>query len=351
MFLEALETRRLFAIIVGTELRVFGTAGNDNLSVSQQDAATLRVEENGVVSFFGDGAVNTIRINVTPAALTTGTAGNDLVQIISTAALPLTEGASIFGGTGTDNLLGGGGGDSIRGENDGDIIRGGEGNDVLDGGEGNNMIFGEGGTDFMFAGLGADQFDGGLGVDTVNYSTRTAGVIVSIDNAANDGQPLIISPGFPISFHPEGDNVWATVENVQGGAGNDVLTAQVGVFTNQLNGLGGNDRLDAGDGNDIILGGDGDDTILGRGANDQLQGNNGNDTIFGGAGNDNITGGAGNDIISGGLGSDSMKGEAGNDIIFAQDGVIDLLIDGGTDFDFVDRDANDPAAIGAEVVV
>src|SRR5688572_1099605 len=123
MFLETLETRRLFAIIVGTELRVFGTAGNDNLSVSQQDAGTLRVEENGVVSFFGDGAVNTIRINVTPAALTTGTAGNDFVQVISTAALPLTENATIFGGTGTDNLLGGGGNDTLRGENDGDILR------------------------------------------------------------------------------------------------------------------------------------------------------------------------------------------------------------------------------------
>jgi Ca2+-binding RTX toxin-like protein len=349
MFLEALETRRLFAVLVGTELRIFGTAGNDNLTVSQQDAATLRVEENGVVSFFGDGSVNTIRMNVTAANLLTGTAGNDLVQVISTAALPLTENATIFGGTGTDNLLGGGGNDTIKGEGDGDVLRGGEGNDSLDGGDGNNMIFGEGGTDFMTAGLGADQFDGGLGIDTVNYSTRTAGVVVSIDNVANDGQPLIFT--LPIGFHSEGDNVWATVENVQGGAGNDTLTAQPGLIQNQLNGLGGNDRLDAGDGNDIILGGDGDDTVLGRSGNDQLQGNNGNDTIFGGAGDDNIFGGAGNDIISGGVGRDSMRGEAGNDIIFAQDGVIDGLIDGGSDFDFVERDANDPAAIGAELVV
>ncbi len=348
MFLEELETRRLFAVLVGTELRVFGTAGNDNLTVSQQDAATIRVEENGVVSFFGDGAVATIRMNVTATNLVTGTPGNDLVQVISTTALPLTENATIFGGTGTDNLLGGGGNDTIKGENDGDIIRGGAGNDSLDGGEGNNMLFGEDGTDNMTAGFGADQFDGGLGVDTVNYTTRTAGVNVTIDNAANDGQPLIFA--FPLP-HAEGDNVWSTVENVQGGAGNDSLTAQLGLVKNQLNGFGGNDRLDGGDDNDILLGGDGDDILLGRGGNDQLQGNNGNDTIFGGAGDDLIFGGAGNDIISGGLGKDSLRGEAGNDTIFAQDGVIDNIIDGGSDFDFVERDATDPLALNAEVVV
>jgi Ca2+-binding RTX toxin-like protein len=348
MFLESLETRRLFAVLVGTELRVFGTNGNDVLKVSQQDAATIRVETNGVVQFFADGSVNSIRMNVLPNNINTGTTGNDVVQIISTSTLPVTEPGILFGGAGTDSLLGGDGADQLRGEANNDTLRGGKGNDTLDGGDGNNSLLGDDGNDSMTAGLGSDNFDGGAGIDTVSYSTRTAGVKVSIDNVANDGQPLIV---FPFPIHSEADNVRTTVENVIGGAGSDTITAQPGLVSNRLIGLGGNDRLDGGDGNDVLLGGDGDDQLIGRGGNDQLSGDNGNDLIFGGAGNDSITGGAGNDTISGGLGVDRMKGDSGNDVIFAQDGVIDALIDGGSDFDFVDRDAADPAALNAEVIV
>jgi len=46
-----------------------------------------------------------------------------------------------------------------------------------------------------------------------------------------------------------------------------------------------------------------------------------------------------------------MHGDAGNDVILAQDGGFDSLIDGGSDFDFVERDAFDPVVLNAEVVV
>src|SRR2546430_13837333 len=113
MFMDRLENRRLFAMIVGTQLQVTGAAGNDNILVRQEDASTIRVEQNGVVQLFADGAVNTILIN--------GGAGNDSLRIISTPALPLTEPATINGEDGNDNMLGG------------------DGNDVLNGGIGNDI--------------------------------------------------------------------------------------------------------------------------------------------------------------------------------------------------------------------
>ena len=83
MFVDTLESRRLLAVIVGTQLQVTGGAGIDTIKVSQQDVATIRVEQNGAVSFFSDASVNTILIN--------GNGGNDTLQMISTTALPLTE--------------------------------------------------------------------------------------------------------------------------------------------------------------------------------------------------------------------------------------------------------------------
>jgi len=68
----------------------------------------------------------------------------------------------------------------------------------------------------------------------------------------------------PFPIHSERDNVRTTVENVTGGAGNDILVAQAFSVKNVFNGLGGNDRIDLGDGDDTASGGDGDDQILGR---------------------------------------------------------------------------------------
>ena len=46
--IENLEERRMFAVLVGAQLQVFGGAGNDNIKVSQFDVNTIRVEQNGV---------------------------------------------------------------------------------------------------------------------------------------------------------------------------------------------------------------------------------------------------------------------------------------------------------------
>jgi Ca2+-binding RTX toxin-like protein len=54
---------------------------------------------------------------------------------------------------------------------------------------------------------------------------------------------------------------------------------------------------DGGDGNDTLTGGDGNDTLTGGAGNDTLIGGAGNDTLTGGAGNDTLIGGAGNDTF------------------------------------------------------
>jgi Ca2+-binding RTX toxin-like protein len=350
MFVESLENRRLFAIIVAGELRVFGTAGNDNLKVSLQDPATIRVETNGAVSFFAAGAVTSIRMNVTPANLLTGTAGNDSVQVISTPALPLTKPATLFGGAGVDTLVGGGGNDTLRGEADNDTLLGNAGNDTIDGGDGNNSLSGGDGNDSMTAGLGADKFDGGPGIDGVSYAARTAPLTIILDNSANDGQ-IIIIPAIPPIIHPEGDNVLETVENVASGSGNDLVMAGALAINNVFSGGGGNDWLDGRAGNDSLIGGAGDDTLLGRDGNDVLQGLDGNDKLFGGPNNDNLLGGNGNDILAAGGGVNALRGEAGDDVLLAQNGVADAVLDGGAGLDIAERDPIDPAPIAVEILV
>ena len=122
----------------------------------------------------------------------------------------------------------------------------------------------------------------------------------------------------------------------------------------RINSFGGNDvinLLSSPVGADVFAGG-GHDQIMGSFTNDnlngdlaivqgfdgeelgaQLFGTPGNDIIDGNAGNDILRGGPADDRLSGGFGVDVMLGEAGNDTIFARDGVLNEIVDGGAGFD------------------
>jgi Ca2+-binding RTX toxin-like protein len=340
MLFESLETRRLYAVLVGTQLQVTGGAGNDTIKVSQQDAATIRVEQNGGVTFFADNAVGSILIN--------GNAGNDTLQMLTSVAFPLTEPGTINGGTGNDNMLGAEGNDILNGGDGNDNMTGGKGNDSMDAGTGTNNLSGGDGNDQMTAGTGKDVFNGGAGTDSVSYATRTAGLNITLDNVANDGQLFI---GLPLPTF-ENDNVQNTVENVTTGSGNDIITASTTVAANNVfTGGAGNDRLTGLAGNDRLFGGDGNDTALGGAGSDVISGGNGNDFLFGGDGNDNLLGDAGDDYLSGGLGFDALSGGDGNDILNTLDGGADAAANGGNGFDILEKDAADPAGISVEVTV
>jgi Ca2+-binding RTX toxin-like protein len=89
---------------------------------------------------------------------------------------------------------------------------------------------------------------------------------------------------------------------VDGGAGNDVITAAglaAGVIGLTIDGGAGNDTITGSQGNDTLIGGDGNDTVIGGRGNDVALLGNGNDTF----------------VWNPGDGSDVVEGQAGTDTL------------------------------------
>lgn len=198
---------------------------------------------------------------------------------------------------------------------------GGSGADSLLGNAAANTLTGNAGDDILVGRGGADRLNGGAGIDTASYIDAGTGVRASLD------------AGRGYTGDAAGD-VYSAIENLQGGAFDDILSGDD--RANRLEGLGGNDTLRGDDGNDTLLGGSGNDSLYGDDGRDNLDGGDGNDTlkggdgddvVAGGAGIDNITGDDGRDTLNGGAGNDRVNGGDGNDIINGGDG-IDWLIGG-----------------------
>ena len=155
-----------------------------------------------------------------------------------------STGSTLDGSGGYDELIGGGGDDDLRGGDGNDIMQGRGGADRMDGGAHVRNTFGNGG-------------------DVVTYQDRAVGepVHVTIDGNSDDG-------GFTATT-TEGDNVLTTVEEVEGGDGDDTLSGGVG-----------RDTLDGFGGDDTVYGNAGDDNLIGA--------SGGDDQVYGGAGNDSI---------------------------------------------------------------
>ncbi len=194
-------------------------------------------------------------------------------------------------------------------------------NNTIDGGGGNDLIAIGGGTNTIIGGEGSDRLDVDATVDHIEGDLAT-GTITLFDDFDN-----II-----------GTASLDSVENLRGGAGDDVLIA--GGETNRLFGMGGNDIITGSDGGDFLAGGSGDDIISGGLARDFIFGGLGDDQIFGGEGSDVLRGNEGEDTIDGGGGNDSIvsgdendtvDGGAGNDLILAGQG--DDILFGGGDVD------------------
>ena len=210
---------------------------------------------------------------------------------------------ALIGGPGADTLQGGDGEDLVSYEersapisvdldgqsgDDGEAAEGdtvfadvedavgGSGADVLIGNASDNALIGNGGADslsglagndFLEGGLGADTISGGDGLDAVAYSDRSAAVSVDLDGqTGDDGEP------------GEGDTTQGDVEDIVGGAGDDLL---VGNDTaNVIVGGAGNDRLKGFEGVDLFDGGAGNDSVESR---DSFE-----DGVFCGLGQDSV---------------------------------------------------------------
>ena len=292
----------------------------------------------------------------------TGGGGNDtIVGDDPTGQFQQSPGGDILdGGLGDDSVSGGAGIDQVAGGDGNDQVSGGEGDDTEVGGNGNDNMeatLGErSGNDTMDGGSGDDSFQGGNGsngadkmiggpgADKAVFSERTAPLVLTLDNVANDGEPN------------EADDLQMDVENVDGGQAGDTIKGSG--LANTLNGAGGNDDLDGGAGGDNLVGGDGIDhanfaartskvTVkLDGQANDgeSSEGDNvDTENATGGAGNDDLEGNAQDNGLAGGAGADDLQGEAGNDALGGGDGNDDArggdgndAMDGGTGENYLD---------------
>ena len=281
----------------------------------------------------------------------------------------------LHGGTQDDYLDGGTGNDALYGDGGDDWLIGGAGADALYGGEGidsanystaagpvvvnlidptvntgdaagdsydsiegiigtanADTLTGDANDNVIAGGAGADVMKGGEGFDTLDYSSSSAAVVVSLAAQAASGGDAqgdtltsfeaVIGSNYNDTLTGDaGDNT------LSGGAGTDVLTGNAGADI--LDGGAGVDfanynlssagiSIDLG--NNVVSGGDAEgDTlisiegIIATNYADTLQGNAEDNTFFGGGGADAIYGGAGNDLISGGAGADTLAGGDGTD--------------------------------------
>lgn len=125
-------------------------------------------------------------------------------------------------------------------------------------------------------------------------------------------------------------------QNVQGAGGDDRI--QLNGSAGLANGGEGNDTLIGNAQNDTLKGGTGDDLMRGEGGSDSMWGQDGNDTMAGGAGNDRMVGGEDSDVLIGGNGDDTLTGD-GKDLTDSADIFVFDMNDGNDrvlDFDQYD---------------
>jgi Ca2+-binding RTX toxin-like protein len=310
---------------------LLGGTGTDTADYGQR-AAPLAISLDGVANDGQAGEGDNVAPDVENVI---GGSGRDVLTG-SDAANVLDGGAAndtLFGRGSDDQLDGGNGDDTLNGEDGRDVLTGDDGNDALNGGVGNDSLSGGGETDMLDGAAGDDVVLGGAGGDI-------------LDGGDGNDQLDGAEPGL---VGADGD------DRLDGGQGADVLY-----------GGPGNDDLDGGLGRDVIHGDDGTADIVrypGRTkpvtvtlddkANDgePREGDNvmsdveiviggSLDDTFKGNGSGNIfEGGRGEDYLEGKAGTDTLDAGASSDLVWARDGVRDVVdCGGGGDLAVVDRE-------------
>ncbi|HWE03126.1 MAG TPA: C2 family cysteine protease [Tepidisphaeraceae bacterium] len=164
--IETLETRTLMSAALGisqmpfeggTQLRITGTTGNDQITV-KQTASGLTVA-NGTWTKTVAGSFNSLWIN--------GQAGNNSVIIDPS----VTINATVFGGGVNDSLVAGSGNDTLYGGTGKNVLKAGAGNDTL-----------------VSIGSTSDTLVGGAGLDSFWTDNSSAEKIQNVSAAdANSG--------------------------------------------------------------------------------------------------------------------------------------------------------------------
>jgi Ca2+-binding RTX toxin-like protein len=319
MTIELLEPRRLLSVSIDHgKLLVSGSSSADRIILQSVDAASILLIS--LQKFKHIGATTRIPLDSLSRIIIHAGGGDDFISLQG-LALPQQIRLIIHGDSGEDTIrgsphpdtiFGGRGNDLINGDLDRDELDGGRGDDTLMGHFGNDLLFGGAGDDYLsgmngldtligddpdrhFAGStnpfrhgdrGADVFDGGAGEDWVYYGGRGENLRISADGKANDGRA------------EEGDNVLPNVEDIDGGRGDDHISA---LFIGEgfLSGGDGDDTL-VGGGGQYLSGQFGNDLLIMKGSSKlggYLDGNEDNDTLISGGAGDNLDGGPGDDLL------------------------------------------------------
>ena len=260
-----------------------------------------------------------------------------------------------------------------------DVVEGDAGDDQLFGSQYSDQIAGGDGDDTIFHSGGDDTVSGGNGIDDVYAFTASANDDV-IDATLTDAgggnlQAIATINGLPsnglkqidvesLGAYGLGGNDTMSVHFgaqatfkifLDGGDGNDALTADLLQAKATLIGgsgddtlLGGlsDDLLDGGDGDDFLSGNVGNDSLLGGAENDALQGGDGDDSLQGDSGADTLDGGSGSDQILAGNDNDLVHGGLGNDVISGESG--DDTLNGGGDDDYLDGGSGANVLLGLD---
>jgi Ca2+-binding RTX toxin-like protein len=278
------------ASIAGSTLTYSAASGEENDLMIETAGANFRVTDNTAPVTEGAGCTQR-----SPHRVNCLTAGVTLVEVLakdqddSVQALIGAVEANLNGGSGGDNLVSDAGDDTLtlgKGDTSGntsDQAFAGDGQDTLNGsttpnsqsflggGLGADDLLGGPGNDNLFGDTGADDLVGGDGFDFTSWG-GTAGVDVTLDNVANDGEP------------GENDNAHDDLETLFGTSFADTMIGAAG--DQQFTSFGGQDTLDGGSGNDTLQSGDGADTLDGEAGVDSIQGGNDPDDMSGGPGID-----------------------------------------------------------------
>ena len=178
---------------------------------------------------------------------------------------------------------------------------------TLIGSAGPNVLTGGDGDDVLIGAGGPDDLAGGDGFDVADYSDHLAPVTLTLDGLRNDGAA------------GENDRIQTDVEDLRGGAGNDLLI-----------GDGGDNVLDGGRGADVLRGGGGLDAVdyseRERGVTARLDG-----TARSGEAGEGDTVGADVEGAFGGFSADLLVGNVADGFLVGFEGADRLLDNGGKD--------------------
>ena len=265
----------------------------------------------------GGNNVDTLYVQVNFTTSSNGQISNiEKIELVAAVTLDIssqTEGFTIIGSTGDDNITGGSGADSVSA---------GAGNDTIVGTAGDTLLDGGNDTDTLQVGA--------------NFTSSSDGQIIGIENVTLTAAAVLVLTNQTEGFTITGS---AGADSITGGGGNDTI---VGAANDTLlAGGSGTDTLQVGanfaSSSDGQITGVENVTLT---APDVL-------SLFGQTEGFTINGSGGADTIVGGSGADSVNAGAGNDVIVA--GQNDTLLDGGNDTDELEIQENFTSSSDAQI--